>query len=356
MVKNNTNQAKQTNQIKENHISTFSSDKDGNWNMELSTDLEPGMHTVVAQDEYGNTDHFLLYIQEPNTTHTTACKQCPSQKQTQQQSNKFLENYWWLLILALLLINIFLLTKLRNKKKRKLLSKNKKRILIITLIIILIGGGYFLNKKLNIISKTKSPTTKEQISNIYKPSFNKITGRIINPITMKGVKDIDLTVGENTIHTDEGGHYIFNSIKNNTGIQINSQKLTRSILKLFEKTSNMDIYFNANLLNTLIEIVNLESTNEYTAIYNKLSKKTKEKIDKNKFISTYKDNFTLKNLSDQLLKIEKIETKKDSKKTIEITILSNTKKDKYLFSYIENKWTLIGKNGIIYGQSKISTK
>ena len=182
--------------------------------------------------------------------------------------------------------------------------------------------------------------------------LTQLQGKMINPKTSQDVAGMDLTVGDDAVRVDDGGEYNFDLIKDADGVKITHPELHRSIFKIIEGDEKMNIYFDVDLFNQLIGLVNLEAVDKYEKIYELLDTHTATKVSKVEFTQSYTDIVERANMSDQVLIITKINTVENYKNNysveytdaVEIEVSTNDILEKYYFVDQDDKWLFVGKD------------
>ena len=226
-------------------------------------------------------------------------------------------------------------------KNRKLISYIIATIVVIILLIVMaaqMGWIWSANKIQKSIIVSSNDTTL-------------VSGVIIEPINHQGVMGVDLSVGDTNIHTDKGGYFVFNNLKQGDSIKINHPLLRRTVEKIIDG-GRMNILFDVNLFNSLSEIIDLELRGNYASIYEKLPLEIKNKISEVEFASeaiNESKKFT-GNISDQRIVIGKEEIIREwvsekydvlFEKVLNIEVYGNGNLFDYYFVNIDGGWFII---------------
>lgn len=195
-----------------------------------------------------------------------------------------------------------------------------------------------------------------KIKNVFfgnqeKVVLTQLHGKMINPKTAQDVSGMDLMIGDDAIRVNSQGEYNFDLIEGADGVKITHPELHRSIFKTTEGHEKMNIYFDVDLFNQLIDLVNFEAVNKYQKIYELLDTHTMSKVSRADFIQSYTDIVEMTNMSDQLLIITKINTVEsyinsynvEYVDVIEIEVSINDTLERYYFISQANEWLFIGK-------------
>lgn len=219
-------------------------------------------------------------------------------------------------------------------------------LLILTIIAILILAILFLiNQETNFWSKLLTRTGSVKTINL--------TGRIIDPTNLQGVENVDLVNGHTAIRTSNSGQYIFDQVPIVSGLKLTAPGLTRALIILPPTRGgqkNMNIYFNQEMYNTLIEFIDLEARGHFRDNYEYLAKNIKSKMSFKNYEKKVETIFTAKNISDQELIIKEMSlidrlTKKDYdlvfSKVVQITISANGQDAQYHLVKEVDGWKII---------------
>lgn len=134
----------------------------------------------------------------------------------------------------------------------------------------------------------------------------KIAGIVVDPVTDTPVSGIDLVVGDTNIRTSDSGNFVFPAVDTHTGIRLTHPDLLRAVVVLPAKGTSdksSDIFFNTELLNTLITIVDMEARDNIEAIYEFLLPEIKEQLSKEEFRKEFEQFFVKENITDQEITI-----------------------------------------------------
>ncbi len=180
-----------------------------------------------------------------------------------------------------------------------------------------------------------------------------LSGRVINPLNLQGVANVDLVNGHTALRTSSSGQYIFDQVPVASGIRMTAPALNRTLIILPPKGStgtNFNIYFNQDLFNTLIKIIDLESRKQLADVYNYLPTNVKTKISSTDFEKKTTTIFNTENTSDQEIKIKTIHLLDkwtaenydlSFSKIIQIAVSANGQDGQYQFINEKGNWELI---------------
>lgn len=325
------------------------SDANGAWKVDFLEKLSPGQHTITAIDETGSQDQVMVYVvKEPPAPAETKIELID--RVTTLMPPFFLFAFLALvLIIIALLANMVRLARKASQGEMYGLKRHYLRNAIIFCVIVLAVTctiGIWLNRKTNFVNRYLQTTA---------PVFEsvKISGKILDPLTMQGISGIDLTSGDTTIHTSGSGQFIFDNVSAASGVIITHPDLLRSVSILPDKSQkeqNVNIYANISLLNTLGRVVDLESRGKFVDVYAYLAPEIRQKVKQEEYVKQAGTFFGPQNITDQTLKIlqTKIADKFSASKyelefarVVEITVDANGQMDTYFFTNSDNGWLLV---------------
>lgn len=189
-------------------------------------------------------------------------------------------------ILSVLIITTLSVMFIRNRRNSdsvlininnlKNMFKSKYAISGIIVVAIIIAGSllFFAYKDSSIFDKFfgRVDNTPKNIS---------ISGNVIDPFTLQGVGDVDLDTVMAGIKTAPDGSFDFNQINNHEGIKITHPLLQRALLldlSQIKTDTRMNIYFDADMFNTLNTYLNNLYQKKWNKITDALTNSCKEKI------------------------------------------------------------------------------
>lgn len=324
------------------------SDNSGQFIFTIDKNLTPGQHIITVEDEFGNSDDAVIYItEEPQPTPII-----------HKVTNIIPNNFFWGLLILFLIILVLIADVIRLARKaddpedqtyesshRYHFTINAILLCAILLIFVFIFGLYY-NRETNFLRNiiTNSSLLKNN---------SDVSGKIMDPITLQGVKGIDLVSQSTSIRTSESGNFSFSSVDPNVGIRATYPNLIRAFVFLPKKLTTvqqMDIIFNPDLYNTLVQVVDLESRGIFSDVYDYLVSDIKTKITQKRFEETNQTIYTASNVVDQeifVVDTRLIDNYSAAKyainfnKAVEISVKANNKIATYYFTYTSEGWRLI---------------
>jgi len=325
----------------------FQSNKDGSWNLIINESVTPGPHSFIVEDEYGNTDEAIFYLLK-------------EEKPTFSKDYGFIEsltvkttalNYISLILFLALIISLFNIWRLAKTADTGASASPHKTKHLYHAYIFIASVLLFSFLGINFYPKIKTGVMEKQT--VYKPAvISKISGQLIDPLTLQGVK-ADLTNGSTVVHTSLSGYFVFSNIDLNQGIKINNPDLMKTINYTPKKSlikENFPLYFNAQMYNELSKLTDFEARGKITDAYKLLPNLAKNKINKNDFIKNYTTILTPENINDQEITIEEIEIKNNwlsdkydltFSQVVAIRIQSNDKTDNYYLVFEQGLWKIL---------------
>ena len=182
------------------------------------------------------------------------------------------------------------------------------------------------------------------------PALVTVSGVVMDPISLDPVPDVDLTVGNTTIHTSLSGYYLFSKVEKLSFITITNPDLKRTFLKTVEGEGRMNIYYNTDMYNLLAQISEMEARKNFTQIYNYLPDFRKEQVSVDDFVKNYKPLFEPEDLLDQQIVIDKTDYLTDADidgygvripKVVQVDVIKGTNKNSYYFTIDDtNQWRI----------------
>lgn len=338
--------------VSENQINyDFQSDNNGNWQFEFSDKLAPGPHTVIVEDTEGNQDQVMMYVvKEPVPTTVNQPKIEILDRVTTLMPPFFLYAAAVLLIsIVLLMINHIRLARKADKGELNGLERHYTRgaaIFCLIILVVVCITGVWLNRKTNFISDL----IQRHVTPVEAVRFS---GKIMDPVTLQGVGGVDVTSGDTSIRTSGSGQFIFDNVSPSTGVRINYADLLRAITFLPGKYSaeqNVNLYFNVNLFNNLIRVIDLESRGKFGDIYPYLAPEIRQKITREQFADGATTYFGPQNISEQDIKVAGtkifdnwVSPKYDIRfaKVLEIELSVNGHNELYHIAWSGDGWQLI---------------
>lgn len=324
------------------YTTSVNSDETGEWLKGLEGRLDPGVHRVVVEDEYGNQDEAMLFV----------VKEDPliMERVTQVIPAPYAYASFALLviIIALSATNIWLGRRADAPLKGN--KRNVKRYLPLAIAISVVAliatfsVGVALNQRTGFVDKAK-----RALSGVESPKVD-VRGSVIAPFSRQGVEGVDLTAGDTSIRTMAGGRYVFNGIDQGAGIRLNHPNLKLTFVKQVDQSGEMDILLDTDLYNLAFEVMQLESRRKFSQIYDKLSDATRAGIDKQVFVDNYQPLFDQSNTVNQELSLGKIseiqnwvsdDAQRSYPQVVQMEMLSSTQAKNYLFAFENGAWALI---------------
>lgn len=271
-------------------------DEYGNWSTEILNNLEPGVHTAVLQTSDGREQDVAFFVlqDEPGVI-----------EQVQSVVPPFFNGLILVLfaLICLLSWNSIRLARKMDKTNRDKMNMRYTKgaiLLSVAAIVIALVVGIFVNKDNEVF---------EDWFDTSEPTLVTVSGTVLDPLTESGVEGVDLTVGKVSVHTSNTGSYTFPSIDKTKGIKITHPKLIRSLRYQVQGEASQNIYFNAEMYNLLINVVNNEARGLYQDNYQYVHRDIKNAVDEIQYARDHestKSIFSLDDLADQELGISSV--------------------------------------------------
>lgn len=334
----------------------FESDSSGNWDFVIDKNLSEGSHILTVEDEHGNTDEALIYIlkqeeQTDNSTSTVADKSnfgFIEKIGTNISPEISIITVWSLVFLVFIAsLNIARLAKkadieaFASPKQTKYFGINL--IVAIILFLMALFAGFYFNYKLGYFQIVRE-----------KPALiiNNFSGQLLDPLTFQGVK-ADIKAEDTIIKTSNSGYFVFSKVNFDEGLILTHPELKRSVNFLplgKQKDQAIVWYFNPQMYNVLIEVLDNEARGKFEDIYNKIPETVKAKINSVDFVRNYKTNLAPNNIKDQEIVIKDtviVDQWKSEKydllfdKVYAITVLNNKKSEIYYLINEAGEWKVL---------------
>lgn len=361
--------------------SSVRTDANGNWQLDFLDQLEPGLHPVVAIDEFGNQDYSIIFIEE--TIFEPRLGSSLTQRLQMGEGQPLLPPFFAYAVFFLLLIIILLsvnMVRLGGKIDKEILKRKnhearlkevqtqtcnlekqyKKQhrylrnatVVAVVAVVLSLVFGVVLNYQVGVFDK-------KSITPTVATTLVSVSGSLITPFENQGVPGVDILAGETRIRTDESGWYSFTNISLADGVRLTHPNLSRAIVKGLEEFSinnqktakafPVKIYFDVNLFNTLIKVVDLEARGRYNEIYEQIALPIQESLPQTEFVNNYQPIFSVNDISDQELVITNITThslwtsKYDLRlnDVVAITLSNEGQEATYYLMQIDDLWLLV---------------
>lgn len=289
------------------------SDEQGSWEAQIPQDLEPGMHKVRVETEGGEQQDLALF-------------NIPIRTETVGTSVKVIQNNYFLFPLALLTILVLFLAvnnlrlMVKAKKSRMAVGRKQKLSTLATILAAVasivvfayaamqsgwMGFSRFADKK------SESPTA--MVVSATKTPLMDVNGVLLDPLTGQGVSGVDISVNEANIKTQEGGGFNFAQIRTDSYLRIAHPELKKNIYKTVtaDKDGKMEVLFNIDMMNALINVIDAEMVGQPKRIYQQLPGMVKAVVGEQGYVNGYKMSYGSSDMSAQGITVADI-IKKDS--------------------------------------------
>lgn len=289
------------------------SDEQGNWEAQIPQDLAPGVHKVMVETESGEQQDLALF-------------NMPIRTEIVNTSVKIIQSDYFLYPLALLTILVLFLAAnnlrlmLKARKSRVAVERKQKLSTFATILVALtsvtvfafaaVQSGWLDFSKL---SKKEPRTPNVVTASATKAPVMDVSGVLLDPITGQGVSGVDISVNEANIKTQEGGGFNFAQIRTDAYLKIAHPELKKNLFKTVDadKDGKMEVLFNVEMMNALINVVDAEMVSQSKKIYQQSPEKVKAVVGEQEFVNSYKMNFGASDMSAQGITVSGL-TKKDA--------------------------------------------
>jgi len=322
-------------------------DVNGYWEYHTNSgDFGMGSYQIDVIDESGNKQTKSLVVLQKATGQATGL-QAPNFFSRGNAANLIYITLF-LAVMVLPVVNLYYLIKkakgqLSNKAIRQLSKKPKKQLnmtakpllFIIVILVIVVLSAVLAFRNYN---KLKAP------------SLINISGSLINPLNNQGFGGVDLSSGNVSIKTSNSGAYNFGQIKSDEGIKITYPTLLRSLVETTDSSGNKNMYFNPDMDNVLIRVIDLESRNQFDKVYQYLYPAAKQKITLDQFTQDYTSIFSSADISNQTINIGKTEIIAgwNNKKydflipqVVAINVINRNQNETFYLVFDNNQWWIV---------------
>lgn len=323
-----------------NIIATGTTDiaPDGTWQIEVPPNVPAGLHKVVVEDDMGNQDDALLYVERSMID-----------RMTNVMPPVFgLSFLFFLVVIVLLAANNIRLGRIADqneaiKKKRKYLRHAMYFSAFMVALSLIVGltlnwGTSIFEKTMNYLSPGKGYVAKN------------VSGALIDSKGMP-VSGATLAVGDTMIVTADSGMYAFPMVATEEGILISHPSVKRAINKEVRDSGKLDIIFDPGLMQSLVEVAELEARGDKRNLYKQVTlDKIKSTYTQDQYVNSYKANFTPSDLSSGPIYVGSI-AKSDNYKSVitgevfpqvvNIEVFTTNGIANYSFLEEQGKWKLV---------------
>jgi len=281
---------------------------EGNWELELDNNFTSGLHTVTAIDEEGNEVATALFAMEPDVNVYESAESV-------SLNWIYLLLFFLLVFLGLSVYNLVRVMRMAKKSRSKVVKKFAhfeeafSGLLIVVLLVTLGYVGYKGDVYANLFENHQAEVVAE--TELEESLMVVASGAIVNPLSLEPVEGIDLSLGNQSIHTASSGRFNFNAVTGDLAIKVNYPELKRAVKYFVTPEFDQDIYFDLGLINRLSEVLNLEAQENSEGLYNLAYAPLREKVSYKKFMKKYDFIYRENNLADQFLMIKSVELVKN---------------------------------------------
>jgi len=324
------------------YSTSVQSDDRGDWLQDIQGKIEPGIHRVVIEDDMGNQDEAMLYVVRDQPVILEQVTKIVPAPFAYGLSALFL------VILVLAGLNVWLGRKADNQLKggkRKIKRYLPFAIIISTIaLLVTLVIGVYLNKHTNFVNQAK-----DELLGVSMPKID-VSGSIQTPFEHQGVSGLDLTVGDTSVRTVQGGRYVFSQIEQGAGIRLNHPSLKVSFVISVDKSGALDIPFDSDLYNAVFDIQQLEAQGKYGEIYDKLSDAARRTMERDGFIKEYSPAYGPSDIRNQEIFVAAVKELSDWKsvnglygfpQVIQMEVRNNAQVKTYVFTMDGGAWRLI---------------
>lgn len=303
------------------------------------------MHTLVVKDEYGHSKQMSLFV----VKETGGGGGIINRVTTVMPLGFAYAAMVWLIIFIVLLINMLRLArKVDVEEAHEKKSHYYRHALYFSAIALVLTSlvGVVVNNKTKIFNNFFQQVKPAEHKLV------KVSGTVLDPVSLQGVSGVDLASQNSTIHTAEGGMYAFEDIDASYGLLVTHPLLQRAVLIRIsdaKPNSPFDIYFDSKLYNALNSYVVAMIQKSWMRAYDLLAGISREKITVDDLSKT-QTIFTDKNLSDQEMVVARVivlnnwfsnQYQAHFDKAIQVTLASGTKTEDYYLVKEGQDWKIV---------------
>jgi hypothetical protein len=319
--------------------STVQISPDGSWESVIPPSVPEGLHKIVVEDDMGNQDEALLYVDKPGVIDRITHVMPPV------FGFSFL---FFLLVILILAANNIRLGKIADesiegKKKRKYLRHAM--YFSVFMVVLSLIVGLTLNWGTSILEKTVGRFTTDQ-----KMIAGSVTGQLIDADNMP-VSGAVMTADDTVVSTSESGMFAFSSVAKEEGITISHPSVKRLINKEIREAGKTDILFDPSLMQSLVEVAELEARGDYRNLYKQDTVDAiKNGYSQDKYVNEYRANFTQADLSAGPIYVgsvtrqasyKSIVTGQEFPQVINTEVFTSAGISNYTFVKEQGKWKLV---------------
>ena len=330
------------------------SDSQGAWQLDIDESIPPGPHIVNVEDQYGNQNEVLMYVVADSQSAETAAPASANQLEIIDRLTTVLPPFFsWLILLLFAIIAVLSLNlvRLAHRADQSAAAGEKKRhlrhALAFALIIILAASltGLLINRETNFLSPFFPK--KAAITEV------KLSGRLLSPQNGQGVPGVDMVSGNTSLRTSSSGQYIFDHVGAASGLRVTYATLSRALVILPPAAAAeevMNLYFDPEMFNALIRVIDLEARGRLGDVYNYLPAAVQSQINRADFTAKAQTIYNSQNVADQEIKIRATRlldqwTAKDYQqifyRVVAVTVAANGREDQYWLVRENGAWVVV---------------
>ncbi|MCC7523166.1 hypothetical protein IT407_05235 [Candidatus Uhrbacteria bacterium] len=319
--------------------STAQTGADGNWQADIPSNIEAGLHKVVAVDESGNQDEALLFVERGWIAQAT----------TLIPPAFGFSILFFLLVIVVLAVNS---VRLGKKADESIATKTKRKYMLHAIyfssfmVVLSLVVGIAMNFSTGILGRALNPFMPIQAADIPTDVSGSITDIFGRP-----VEGLSVHAGDTRVTTGDSGMYAFSGISKNDGLTITHPRLSKAINKEIDDTATMNFLFDLDVMQSLLDVVDLESRGDLRSLYKQVFVDSmKTKVSQQDFIANYPANFNGSSRNDRAVYIGKVTSIEDYSsdvdkqvypQAINIEVFSLKGVVNYIFTLEQGKWKLI---------------
>lgn len=319
--------------------STAQTGADGIWQAEIPSNIEAGLHKVVAVDESGNQDEALLFVERGWIAQAT----------TLIPPAFGFSILFFLLVIVILAINS---VRLGKKADESVAVKKKQKYMLHAIyfsgfmVVLSLIVGLVMNGTSGIFGRALNPFMPIQAADIPTDVSGSITDIFGRP-----VQGLSVHAADTTVTTGDSGMYAFSGIPKGDGLTITHPRLAKAINKEVGDDGIMNFLFDLDVMQSLLEVVDLESKGDLRSLYKQVFVDAmKTKVTQQDFIANYPASFNGSNRNDRAVYIGKVTTmdgyasdvdKQIYPQAVNIEVFSLKGVVNYVFVLEQGKWKLI---------------
>ena len=328
---------------------TVKTGSDGTWTYAAPGTLEPGYHRVRVDDGQGGQAQASFFIVAPGKTEPVfVVKDRVSLVDRVERAMP--GGFGWMLAVSLLSVVCLAIWNVQLARKAEKTAEPQKRQRLLNAVMVISAATVVVAFSVGAFIHRRTPVFSEVINQIRplapSPSLN-VAGAVVNVHDGTGVSGIDLSVGDTSIRTQEGGRYVFRQVEPAVGIRLTHPELKRAFVWRVLKEGELAIPYDLALYNALVETIDRESRGQAGQLYDQLPASDQASISRERFTEERRDRISSRRLLQQEVVLRSVSVQRDWRssvtghvwpETAQMEILFGDQVTVYAFAYDQGSW------------------